>query len=136
MSSKPPSPNPARGRSVVWILAGLALLAVAALGVSRDARGEGLEERVARLEAAQQTEQALRGKRVFTRACAACHGGGGKGDGPAAGDLDPPPRDLTSRRYRFRSTTTGSLPTPDDLARTIRHGLPGSQMPTSRLVGR
>ncbi len=87
-----------------------------------------LADRVVRLELARTNELAATGKHVFARACAACHGPGGRGDGPAAEDLDPPPRDLTSRRFRFRTTPTGSLPRPEDLKRTIRLGLPGTAM--------
>jgi mono/diheme cytochrome c family protein len=32
---------------------------------------------------------------AYARYCASCHGAGGKGDGPAAGALVPPPTDLT-----------------------------------------
>src|SRR5262245_4227849 len=32
----------------------------------------------------------------YAQYCAACHGVGGKGDGPAAGALSPPPSDLTA----------------------------------------
>jgi len=70
-----------------------------------------------------------RGATVFARACAACHGVDGRGDGPGARQLDPRPRDLTTQQYRFRSTPTGSLPLPADLERTIRDGLPGTAMP-------
>jgi mono/diheme cytochrome c family protein len=35
------------------------------------------------------------GKKVFTTTCIACHGPAGKGDGPAAGALFPPPKDLS-----------------------------------------
>lgn len=35
------------------------------------------------------------GKREFLRACASCHGAGGKGDGPIAKTLKQPPADLT-----------------------------------------
>ncbi|HXV75824.1 MAG TPA: c-type cytochrome [Candidatus Polarisedimenticolaceae bacterium] len=70
-----------------------------------------------------------RGARLFARSCAACHGTSGKGDGPGARQLDPRPRDLTTRQYRYRSTPTGSLPLPADLERTIRDGLPGTSMP-------
>ena len=75
---------------------------------------------------------ARRGRVVFARACAACHGLEGHGDGPAARQLDPRPRDLTTQQYRFRSTPTGSLPLPADLERTIRDGLPGTAMPGFR----
>ena len=38
---------------------------------------------------------AAKGKTTFENTCAACHGPGGKGDGPAAAALDPKPRNLT-----------------------------------------
>ena len=34
------------------------------------------------------------GERVYTEACASCHGAQGRGDGPAAAGLDPPPANL------------------------------------------
>ena len=92
-----------------------------------------LSDRVAQLEldlaGDRFAETARRGTKVFARACAACHGTGGKGDGPGAADLDPPPRDLTTRQFRFRTTPSGDLPRPEDLERTIRKGLPSSAMP-------
>lgn len=38
-----------------------------------------------------------RGKAVFDKSCALCHGPAGKGDGPMAAGLDPKPQDLTDR---------------------------------------
>jgi mono/diheme cytochrome c family protein len=35
------------------------------------------------------------GKKIFIQTCIACHGTAGKGDGPAAGALFPPPKDLS-----------------------------------------
>ncbi|WP_126446352.1 c-type cytochrome [Sulfuricystis multivorans] len=35
------------------------------------------------------------GKALFDKNCATCHGTSGRGDGPAAQGLDPPPADLT-----------------------------------------
>lgn len=35
------------------------------------------------------------GKRLFLAQCAVCHGNGGRGDGPAAAQLNPPPTNLT-----------------------------------------
>jgi mono/diheme cytochrome c family protein len=35
------------------------------------------------------------GRDTFVRYCSACHGQGGRGDGPAAAVLQPPPADLT-----------------------------------------
>jgi mono/diheme cytochrome c family protein len=37
---------------------------------------------------------------VFVRYCSACHGVHGRGDGPAAAALHPPPADLTRIRQR------------------------------------
>ena len=66
---------------------------------------------------------------LYGRHCAVCHGAEGRGDGPAAGLLDPRPRDFTAGRYKFRSTPTGTLPALDDIVRTIDAGLPGTSMP-------
>jgi mono/diheme cytochrome c family protein len=74
-------------------------------------------------------QSASPGKRVYDAHCVECHGRDGRGDGPAASTLVPRPRDFTSGRYKIRSTETGSLPTDEDLARTIRRGMAGSSMP-------
>jgi mono/diheme cytochrome c family protein len=39
------------------------------------------------------------GQAIYKGNCAACHGEGGKGDGPGAGVLKPPPRDHTDPVY-------------------------------------
>jgi mono/diheme cytochrome c family protein len=46
------------------------------------------------------------GAEVFQRRCAACHGEGGRGDGPAAGALRVPPADLT----RIAARRGGTFP--------------------------
>jgi mono/diheme cytochrome c family protein len=66
---------------------------------------------------------------LYRARCATCHGSEGRGDGPAAGLLSPRPRDFTLGRYKFRSTPAGRLPSVEDVARTIRLGLPGTSMP-------
>ncbi len=70
-----------------------------------------------------------RGKAVFDKHCVECHGADGKGDGPSAAYLAPRPRDFSSGKYKIRSTETGSVPTDDDLMRSVRQGLYGTAMP-------
>ncbi len=40
-----------------------------------------------------------KGKDLYTKHCAGCHGPTGKGDGPAAAALTPKPTDFTNRAY-------------------------------------
>ena len=71
---------------------------------------------------------AANGKAIYEQPCVQYHGAGGRGDGAAAPVLIPRPRDFTSAKYKLRTTETGSLPTDDDLIRTITHGVPGTSM--------
>ena len=70
------------------------------------------------------------GKRLYRTLCSGCHGADGEGDGVAAKTMFPPPRDLTAGVYKFRSTASGTLPTRDDMLRTVTAGLPGTEMPS------
>jgi mono/diheme cytochrome c family protein len=67
---------------------------------------------------------------LYRARCGVCHGAEGRGDGPAAPLLTPPPRDFTTGVYKFRSTPSGTLPTEADVLRTITRGLPGTSMPS------
>jgi cytochrome c oxidase cbb3-type subunit 2 len=73
--------------------------------------------------------RARRGHHAYARYCVSCHGVDGDGRGPTASWIDPQPRDFTSGVFKFRSTPSGSLPTDDDLYRTITNGLHQTFMP-------
>ena len=72
---------------------------------------------------------ATRGKVVFEKRCAWCHGWDGAGEGPAVDVVRPKPRDFTRAKYRIRTTTGGKLPTDRNLFDAISNGLPGTSMP-------
>ena len=69
------------------------------------------------------------GKQVYEESCAQCHGIEGRGDGNAAENLLPRPRDFTRGLYKIRSTESGQLPTDKDLFDIISVGMPGTSMP-------
>jgi len=69
------------------------------------------------------------GKGLYEDKCAHCHGKEGAGDGSAAENLLPRPRDFTKGLYKIRSTENGQLPTDQDLFDIISNGMPGSSMP-------
>ena len=70
-----------------------------------------------------------RGKAVYEKWCAQCHGDTGDGEGPAAHYMLPRPRDFTRAMYQVRTTASGELPTDADILRAIDDGLPGTAMP-------
>lgn len=71
----------------------------------------------------------LQGRYLFQKQCTICHGTTGRGDGPWAEGLTDKPRNFRSGVFKFRSTAFGTLPTDDDLRRTIRSGISGTAMP-------
>lgn len=68
-------------------------------------------------------------KKLYLSYCAGCHGEKGDGLGKAAEFLYPKPRDFTKGLFKIRTTPSGSLPTDEDLLRTISEGMHGSGMP-------
>ena len=74
-------------------------------------------------------EASEEGKRVYEKSCAHCHGTEGRGEGSAAENLLPRPRDFTRGLYKIRSTEAGQVPTDQDLFDIITEGMPGSSMP-------
>ncbi len=69
-----------------------------------------------------------RGKAVYSGNCAVCHGEAGDGKGPAAFLLFPKPRNFQLSEFKLRSTPEGTLPTDDDLMKTVAQGIPGTGM--------
>ena len=63
--------------------------------------------------------QALAGKAAYERNCATCHGDGGKGDGPGAGQADPAPYDFTRREFAGMRRAPGAAVLYAILARGI-----------------
>jgi mono/diheme cytochrome c family protein len=65
-------------------------------------------------------ESLAEGQHVYSEYCVPCHGPSGKGDGPLAAELNPPPADLTVH----------SIHNPDDyLFNVISNGRPETAMP-------
>ncbi|MCA9129660.1 MAG: c-type cytochrome [Planctomycetales bacterium] len=66
---------------------------------------------------------------LYAEHCHICHGSSGDGYGPAARHLFPLPRDFRREPMRIVSAVN-RLATDQDIARTIRLGMPGSSMPS------
>lgn len=78
-----------------------------------------------------------RGRTLFLRLCAGCHGEDGDGNGPAAPFFgDHPPRNFLRGEYKFRSTLAPDPPLDTDLFRTIRRGAGGSMPGWPQLADR
>ena len=75
------------------------------------------------------------GTGLFRRHCAHCHGVTGDGAGPTAAFLNPYPRDYRKGVFKFTSTSgTNTPPTREDLERVLLNGIPGTSMPSFRLL--
>ncbi|MEE9594109.1 MAG: c-type cytochrome [Candidatus Hydrothermarchaeales archaeon] len=61
------------------------------------------------------------GKDIYDTNCLTCHGATGKGDGPVAVGLDPPPADLTDGVWKYGGSQT-------EIENTIREGVPDTTM--------
>ncbi|HLX63063.1 MAG TPA: cytochrome c [Planctomycetota bacterium] len=89
-------------------------------------------------EPASDAKLLARGKELYTKACAACHGDDGKGEGPLVVKLDLNPRPanftLPVRFIKLRSTEAGTLPLDEDLFRSVTRGLPGTAMLSFRAL--
>jgi len=73
-----------------------------------------------------------KGRELFAKHCAGCHGPEGRGNGPAAQFLLIRPRDFTVGKFKYKSTPVGFQPIDGDIYRSLFRGLPGSSMPSWR----
>jgi high-affinity iron transporter len=64
-----------------------------------------------------------RGRELFARHCALCHGERGDGRGERRTGLSSAPRDLTDPAWQARTPTL-------QIFRTLREGVPGTAMPS------
>jgi mono/diheme cytochrome c family protein len=71
---------------------------------------------------------------LYREHCAHCHGVTGDGAGPTATFLNPYPRDYRKGQFKFKSTPIGAKPTHDDLKRIVLEGIPGTAMPSFKLL--
>jgi DMSO reductase family type II enzyme heme b subunit len=76
--------------------------------------------------------QEARGRAIYDKWCAECHGDTGAGDGAAQTFMLPRPRDFTKGVYQIRTTASGELPTDADIRHVINEGMPGTAMPAWR----
>ena len=68
------------------------------------------------------TEQAIQvGEAAYQANCISCHGVGASGDGPAGGEMNPPPANLLEGHALFHSVA--------EFFNWIRNGKPGTAMP-------
>jgi len=103
-----------RGTLAAWVVA----VAVASTGTGRAAAPDTGTD-----------AQRDAGKKLYLKYCSQCHGEKGDGEGPAAVHLRPRPRNFTTGKFKIRTTTTGALPTHQDLVNIIRRGMPYTSMP-------
>lgn len=78
----------------------------------------------------------IHGRKVglYREHCVHCHGISGDGMGPTAAFLNPYPRDYRMGTFKFKSTDGKEMPTDHDLAKVLEDGIPGSSMPSFRML--
>ena len=74
------------------------------------------------------------GRHLYARHCLHCHGVTGDGNGPTAQYLNPLPRDYRLGVFKFVSVIKQDRATHDDLTRIVKHGIPGTYMPSFMLM--
>jgi len=76
----------------------------------------------------------VRGRHLYAVHCQHCHGVSGDGNGPTAEYLNPLPRDYRQGIFKFTLTQAQERASRVDLARTIEDGIPGTYMPSFKLL--
>jgi mono/diheme cytochrome c family protein len=79
-------------------------------------------------------EVLTRGRLLYAEHCLHCHGVAGDGNGPTAQYLNPKPRDYRLGKFKFTSTVNTSRAQRGDLARIVENGIPGTYMPSFKLL--
>jgi mono/diheme cytochrome c family protein len=103
-------------RKVIVVVAALWVAAFAVSCSSSAGQSTAPPEKAAASAATEITPATLeKGRGIYKTYCAPCHGESGRGDGPGAGVMKPPPRDHTDRAYMATLTD-------EDLAKTIQMG--------------
>ncbi|WP_437185688.1 cytochrome c [Planctomicrobium sp. SH668] len=74
------------------------------------------------------------GRELYTVHCVHCHGITGDGYGPTAEYLNPLPRDYRKGIFKFTLTQAQQRANRDDLARILDEGVPGTYMPSFKLL--
>ena len=128
---------------LLLLMAGLAALATATRGTLRTSRRESIglgsvllaagiilmlgsrvepSTTMSSVALAERDPAAIeRGRETYLNQCASCHGEDGRGNGPAAAGLDPPPANLTGGHMQAHSD--------EQILGWIKNGLPPSAMP-------
>lgn len=81
---------------------------------------------------AMSSAQLADGSRVYRRLCSQCHGITGNGQGNAGEWMHPFPRDF--RLGQFKIAAHGSRPSPGEIRRILREGVPGTRMQAYDLI--
>lgn len=66
---------------------------------------------------------------LYRQLCSSCHGDTGQGRGPVAASQNPYPREFRHGVFKYKSTPRQFKPLKEDIAKSLRRGLAGSQMP-------